>query len=266
MDCSLSKEELKKLGQNIRNCRKCRLEDTRENALPGEGNPDSRVMLIAQAPGEVEDREGKMFIGPTGKKLDELFERINLSRNEIWMTNLIKCMLPDYRPPKKDEIDACSEYLEREIEIISPDTLVPLGYYSTRYVLNITGLPAPESKEKYTDVYGNLYFNGNIKVMPLKHPTAMVFDENIMGEMEESYRRIKTMLEECKWYDMCPMKRLYEQGLLEKKWVELYCMGDWKQCVRFELEEKGEPHPDWMLPDGSLRMDLKEKILKRWKR
>ena len=62
---------------------------------------------------------------------------------------------------------------------------------------------------------------------------------------------------ECKWYSLCPMKRFHEEGRLEERWVAYYCKGDWRRCVRFELEEKGEPHPDWMLPDGSLDEGLK---------
>ena len=96
-------EKLEDLKQRIRECEKCRLWKTRINALPGEGNSNARVMLVAQAPGENEDRDGKMFIGPSGKKLDELLQEADVSRQEIYVTNLIKCMLPNYRKPKQDE-------------------------------------------------------------------------------------------------------------------------------------------------------------------
>lgn len=90
--------------KEIRRCRKCRLRKTRRNALPGEGSPYARLMLVAQAPWENEDREGRMFIGPSGKKLNELLQEVDVSRKRIYMTNLIKCMLPKYRRPKKNEI------------------------------------------------------------------------------------------------------------------------------------------------------------------
>ena len=65
-------------------------------------------------------------------------------------------------------------------------------------------------------------------------------------------------VQECKWYVLCPMKRFFESGRLERKWIELYCKGDWKSCVRYEMEEQGHYHSDWMLPDGSLDVRLKE--------
>ncbi len=63
---------------------------------------------------------------------------------------------------------------------------------------------------------------------------------------------LKMTSEECKWYPVCPMKAYYEKGYLDKKWIELYCKSDWEHCVRYQMEEKGEPHPDWMLPDGTI--------------
>jgi hypothetical protein len=64
------------------------------------------------------------------------------------------------------------------------------------------------------------------------------------------------LMVECKWFSCCPMKRFFEEGRIQKKWIELYCKGDWKSCVRYHMEERGEPHPDWMLPDGSLDESL----------
>ena len=126
--------EIDKLNEEIKKCKKCRLYKTRTNAIIGEGNRNAKIMLIAQAPGENEDREGKMFIGPSGKVLDGLLEAYNVSRKELYMTNLIKCMLPKYRKPKQDEIDTCSDYLDKEIELINPEVLVPLGHYATFFL------------------------------------------------------------------------------------------------------------------------------------
>ena len=74
----------------------------------------------------------------------------------------------------------------------------------------------------------------------------------------EKYKKLQTFLNDCKWFPSCPMKRFYEAGRLERKWIELYCKGDRKSCVRYEKEEQGRYHPDWMLPDGSLDVSLKE--------
>ncbi len=248
---------IKDLNKEIKECKKCKLSESRINALPGEGNVNATIMLIAQAPGKEEDKEGKMFIGPTGKVLDELFKEIDLDRDEIYMTNLIKCMLPKYRKPKQDEIEICIQYLDKEIELINPDTLVPLGYYATRYIFGKYGLPTPESREGFSDLYGRLFLTQSKKILPLKHPTALLFNASIREEMVNDYRKLRTLMEDCKWYPVCPMKRFFEKGILDRKWIELYCKGDWESCVRYWMEENGKSHPDWMLPDGSIDKRLR---------
>ena len=124
------REKIENLNIEIRNCRRCRLSETRTNAILGEGNIDSKIMIVAQAPGESEDKESRMFIGPSGKVLDELFGQAGIRRGDIYMTNLIKCKLPKYRKPKRYEIESCSPYLDREIEIIQPDIMVTLGHFA----------------------------------------------------------------------------------------------------------------------------------------
>jgi len=135
------------LNGEIKNCRKCSLSESRTNVICGEGKLDAKLMLIAQAPGEQEDIAGRMFIGPSGKVLDELLKSANLNRDEFYMTNLIKCMLPRYRRPKEDEIEMCSWYLDREIELINPRVLVPLGYYATRYIFRKYALQLTSRKD-----------------------------------------------------------------------------------------------------------------------
>ncbi len=193
--------KIEELNKQIKECKRCRLYKTRRNAVCGEGNLNAKIMLVAQAPGEKEDEEGRMFVGPSGKVLDELLSKAGVSREKIYMTNLIKCMLPKYRKPKQDEIKACSYYLNEEIKLINPEVLAPLGYYATRCIF-----------------------------------------------------------EDCKWYPVCPMRRFYEEGKLDKKWIELYCKGDWESCVRYRMEEEGKFHPDYMLPDGSLDEKLRKEI------
>ena len=149
--------EFNKLNKEIRACNKCRLSESRINVLCGEGNKNAKFMLIAQAPGENEDREGNMFIGPSGKVLDELLIRVNIDRKDIYMTNLVKCMLPKYRRPKQDEIEICSKYLDEEIELINPKVLVLLGYYATKYIFSKYSILLP-SKAEYHEIYGKLFF------------------------------------------------------------------------------------------------------------
>ena len=250
--------EIQELNTEIKKCNKCRLSDTRMHALCGEGDLDAKLMLIAQAPGENEDREEIMFIGPSGKVLDELLRTSNVGREELYMTNLIKCMLPKYRKPKQDEIDMCSDYLDEEIELINPEILVPLGHYATSYIFKKYFLPLP-SKQEFYIIYGKLFLTGNRKILPLQHPAAMLYHPHIKDEMTKNYHKLNVLLNDCKWYPSCPMKRFYEEGRLDRKWVELYCKGDWESCIRYKMEMNGEWHVDWMLPDGTIDEKLRKK-------
>ncbi len=243
--------EIEKLNSKIRECKKCRLSETRINPLCGEGDTDARLMLIAQAPGENEDREGRMFMGPSGKVLDELFMEAGISRKEVYMTNLIKCMLPKYRKPKQDEIKICSGYLDKEIELVNPQVLVPLGYYAIKYIFEKYNIPLP-FKLEFEQIYCRIFLTDDKKVFPLQHPAAVLYHSSIKEKVIKDYRKLKVLLFDCRWYPVCPMKRYYEDGKLDKKWVELYCKGDWESCIRYHMEEEGRRHPDWVLPDGSI--------------
>ncbi len=251
-------ESLHRIKEEIINCNKCSLSETRKNALPGEGNTKARIMLVAQAPGETEDEKGKMFVGPTGKVFDELLIEFGIERNNLYLTNLVKCMLPNYRKPRQEEINACSEYLEKEIAFIEPEIISPLGFYATRHILDKYDYSIPEKKEDLENLYGKLLLTQKKKIFPLAHPTALVFDTTDKEKIKRDYSKLKFLLSECKWYPVCPMKRFYEKGNLDNKWVELFCKGDWESCVRYKMEENGEAHPDWMLPDGSIDTKLKQ--------
>jgi uracil-DNA glycosylase family 4 len=253
--------DIGELNKIIKECKRCRLSETRINAISGEGNLKAKIMLIAQAPGENEDREGKMFIGPSGKVLDELLRAAEISRQEIYMTNLIKCMLPKYRKPKQDVIKACSYYLDKEIELINPQVLVPLGYYATKYIFK-KYYNLLLSKKEFSSVCGRLFLGRNNKILPLSHPASCLYNQDLKQDLIKSYKKLKVLSKDCKWYPVCPMKSFYEKGNLDKKYIELYCKGDWESCVRYQMEEKGEFHADWMLPDGTTDKNLKKEVLK----
>jgi uracil-DNA glycosylase family 4 len=239
------------LNENIRNCRKCSLLETRTNALCGEGNVDAKLMLIAQAPGMREDRAGRMFIGPSGKILNELLHTAHIDRQEIYMTNLIKCILPNNKKPESDEIEICSKYLDKEIDFIDPKIIAPLGNYAIQYTFKKYSVPLPPRTTMRT-VYGRVMLGGKRKILAVQHPSVLLYSKSVKQQLILYYHRMKLLLSDCKWYPVCPLKRFYEEGNLAEKYIELYCKGDWESCVRYQMEEKGEAHPDWMLPDGSI--------------
>lgn len=254
------KLKIESLNKKIKNCVKCRLSKTRTQVLHGEGNPHAKIMLVAQAPGVKEDEEGRMFIGPSGEVLDDLLKSNNVQKDELYMTNLIKCMLPGYRKPKQDEIDICSDYLDEEIELINPFVLVPLGHYATKYLLERYDLEIPSKKDFY-NLYGKLVLTDNRKILPLQHPAAVVYHPMLKQVLKSNYHKLHVLSRDCKWYQVCPMKKYYEDKRLDKKWVELYCKGDWESCIRYHMEENGNTHPDYMLPDGTLNKKLNKQVM-----
>ena len=181
------------INAEIKKCTRCRLSKTRIHALCGEGNLSATLMLIAQAPGEKEDSVGTMFIGPSGKVLDELLEIAHIERRRIYMTNLVKCMLPKYRRPKSDEIEICSWYLDREIDLIFTNILAPLGYYATRYICGKYDIPIP-SKPEFRKLYGNVVDAGNQRILPLQHPAAVLHDASIKEVLVRNYQKMRLLL------------------------------------------------------------------------
>jgi uracil-DNA glycosylase family 4 len=180
------------LNQEIRKCNKCKLAETRTNALCGEGNLRGKLMLIAQAPGENEDRQRKMFMGPSGKVLDEILAIIHIDRKEIYMTNLIKCMLPKNRRPRSEEIEICSLYLDREIEVVNPRMLASLGYYAARYVFEKYAIAVP-SKLEFPGLCGKVLGAGDKEILPLQHPAALLYNSSIKEEMVKDYSKMRTV-------------------------------------------------------------------------
>ncbi len=186
------------LNAVIKKCKRCRLYLTRTNVLCGEGNLHAPLMLIAQAPGDNEDREGRMFIGPSGKVFDELLDEAGIQRDEIYMTNLIKCQLPKNRRPKRDEIEACSSFLEKEIALIDPKVLVPLGYYSTRYVLKKYNIAIPESRAEFSGLYGKLFEAQHKRLYPLPHPASLLYNKSYKPVSLEKYGKLRVLVETSK--------------------------------------------------------------------
>ena len=248
--------KISELNKRIKKCNKCGLYETRINALCGEGNLKAKLMLIAQAPGENEDKQGRMFIGPSGKVLDELLEKAQIKRKEIYMTNLIKCALPKNRKPKQDEIEICCKYLEQEIALINPDFLVPLGFYVTKYIFEKYSFPQ-FSKKEFHEIIGKIVLADKRKIFPLTHPAALLYNDSFKDIVVKNYKKLKILSQTCKWYNSCPLKWFYEKDMLDIKWIELYCRGDWESCVRYQMEERDEYHPDNMLPDGSIDEKLR---------
>ena len=122
---------LEEIAAEVRGCTKCRLHQSRTNAVPGEGHPETEVVFVGEGPGFNEDQQGRPFVGAAGGLLTELLAAIGWSRKEVFITNVVKCRPPGNRDPEPDEIAACRPYLRRQLEAIDPALLVTLGRIST---------------------------------------------------------------------------------------------------------------------------------------
>ncbi|MBA7568071.1 Type-4 uracil-DNA glycosylase [subsurface metagenome] len=185
--------DFNELNGKIKSCTNCRLHKSRKNAITGEGNFYAKIIMIAQAPGEIEDKEGKMFIGPSGKIFDRLLQNAEIQRQDIYVTNLIKCYLPKCRRPSKNEIEQCSAYLDKEIEFIDPQIIVTLGFHTTRYIFKKYNLNRPPKKE-YKNLFGKQFYAENRIIFPVRHPTALLFNPDKEELLQENYNKIMKLL------------------------------------------------------------------------
>jgi DNA polymerase len=124
------REALETIASEVRACRRCRLHQGRTSAVPGEGHPGTEVVFVGEAPGQTEDRQGRPFVGRAGGLLVRLLDDIGWRRDEVFITNVVKCRPPDNRDPEADEIAACGPYLRRQLEVLDPALVVTLGRHS----------------------------------------------------------------------------------------------------------------------------------------
>ena len=176
-------------------CRKCRLWQYAKNPVPGEGNPDASLMLIGEAPGYREDLKGRPFVGSAGKLLDRLLSDIGLKREEVYISNIIKHRPPENREPKPDEIEACTPYLDRQIQIIKPKIIATLGKHSTRYILSKVNIKVDSMAQVRGQVYRESLPGVQVRIIPTFHPAAVLYNPGYRSSLEEDFRKIKRELE-----------------------------------------------------------------------
>lgn len=192
---SIEKQKLlDALNNQIRSCKKCGLHATRKHALVGEGNVNANIMFVALSPGAKEDIQNKMFVGPSGKVFNKLLYEAGIDRNMVFMTNLVKCTLPKNRKPKANEIEACSRFLNDEISIIKPEVIVPLGYYATRSILLKYHANPDNQNMNFKNINGQLLDFNRVKVYPLTHPSALLYNPSYETITIEKYKKLKDFM------------------------------------------------------------------------
>ena len=182
-----AQSELDQVAIEVRVCPKCELSRTRTHAVPGEGQPRARVMLIGEGPGWHEDQQGRPFIGNAGKFLSELLAKAGLKREDVFITNVVKCRPPGNRDPLPDEIAACAPYLERQIAAIDPEVIVTLGRFSMA-----RWFPG----ERISRIHGQPKRDGRRLIVPMYHPAAALHQGALRGAIEEDFAKLPKILAE----------------------------------------------------------------------
>ena len=185
--------EFVKLSKLILNCKKCHLHSTRKNTVPGEGPLNARIMFVGEAPGRMEDIEGRPFVGRAGKLFNELLEEAGLSRRRVFIGNILKCRPVSNegrdRRPTKVEIGVCSPYLEKQLEIIKPKIICALGLTSATYLLKKQGTRPSTIGE----VHGREFRIDSFLIIPSYHPAAVLYVPDLKNSIKEDFKKIRNL-------------------------------------------------------------------------
>ena len=179
--------DLQALHQQIHACQDCALHRTRTNAVPGEGAPNASLMFIGEGPGFNEDRQGRPFVGAAGQYLDELLHSIGLSREGVFITNMVKCRPPNNRDPFPGEVGACSRHLDAQIAAIKPAVIVPLGRHALARWFPRDSISKVRARPRVFD---------GITIFPLYHPAAALHNGALRATIEADFAKLGALLRE----------------------------------------------------------------------
>jgi DNA polymerase len=174
-------ESLTDIATRVSACQKCKLHATRKKAVPGEGPPDARVMFIGEGPGFNENDQGRPFVGAAGKFLSDLLGSIGMKREEVFITNVVKCRPPQNRDPESDELKACSDYLEQQIALIDPRVIVTLGKFSMERFF---------PGAKISNIHGQARTIGGRLVVAMFHPAAALHQPQYRSLIEQDFKKL----------------------------------------------------------------------------
>ncbi len=180
------KKCLEELKKKVEDCRDCPLGRSRKYPVFGEGDVESKVVFIGEAPGYYEDQIGKPFVGRAGRLLDNLLDEIGLSRNSVYIANVLKCRPPGNRDPLPEEIDACKPYLMEQLKIIQPLIICTLGRFALVSIYN--------KSASITALHGKLIQMEKFNIFPLYHPAAALHQPMLLDSIKEDFAKLKEQL------------------------------------------------------------------------
>jgi uracil-DNA glycosylase len=175
---------LQELARSLHNCERCKLAKLgRTQVVFGVGNPHASIMFVGEAPGFNEDQKGEPFVGAAGKLLNDLLASAGLSREQIYIANVIKCRPPNNRDPEPDEVETCKPFLMQQIQMIRPKLVCTLGNWATQTLL--------ERKVGITKVKAQAFYMKDFVIFPLLHPAAALHQGNLLDTLKEDFKKLK---------------------------------------------------------------------------
>jgi uracil-DNA glycosylase len=180
-------EDLQVLHQEVRECVLCALSRSRIKAVPGSGDPAARIMIVGEAPGQKEDQEGVPFVGAAGQLLNRLLGTIGIPRDEVYITNIIKCRPPGNRDPLPEEVIACSPYLDRQVATVRPAVILLLGRHAVQRLL--------PGSDGISRIHGTMVERGDRVYVPLYHPAAALYNGFLVETLEADFRRVREYID-----------------------------------------------------------------------
>jgi DNA polymerase len=179
--------DLTDLAKEVSACTRCILAKTRTKAVPGEGPEHAAIMFVGEGPGFHEDQQGRPFVGAAGNFLNELLQSIGLKREDVFIANVVKCRPPGNRDPLPEEIEACRQFLDRQITLIKPKVIVTLGRFSMARAF---------PNEKISAIHGRPRKIDGIVYVPMFHPAAALHQPSLRKTVEEDFAKLPKILAE----------------------------------------------------------------------
>jgi uracil-DNA glycosylase family 4 len=177
-----ARDSWQKLSADLEGCMRCRLGKTRTNIVFADGNPKAELMFVGEAPGEQEDLQGKPFVGRAGQLLDKMIQAMGLTRNDVYIANIVKCRPPDNRFPEPDEVSTCSPFLARQIALIRPKVIVALGKCASHSLLKVE-TPIGKLRGEFIPFQGT-------ELMPTFHPSYLLRNPSAKKEVWEDLQKV----------------------------------------------------------------------------
>jgi DNA polymerase len=178
---------LAEVRQELGDCKRCKLHRKRTQIVFGSGNPQAKLVFVGEGPGRDEDLQGEPFVGQAGKLLTRIIEAIQLTREEVYIANIVKCRPPENRNPEPDEIAACEPFLVRQLKVIQPKLICALGTFAAQTLLQTT--------EKISALRGRFHSYRGILLMPTYHPAFLLRNPNYKRDVWEDVKKVKVEYE-----------------------------------------------------------------------